>query len=64
MARARAPSLPGRTWSQRSAFSATFVLRGSMTISLAPRALAWLMRTAAAGHDTWGFVPQSKMQRA
>ena len=55
MARARAPSLPGRTRSQRSAFSAMLVLRGSMTMSLAPRALAWLIRMAAAGHDAWGL---------
>ena len=49
---------------KKTAFSATLVLRGSMTMSLAPRALAWLIRTAAAGHDTCGFVPHNKMQRA
>ena len=56
MARARAPSLPGRTRSQRSALSTTPARRGSMTMSVAPRALARLIRAASARLRSLGIV--------
>ena len=55
MARARAPSLPGRTRSQQSALSTTLALCGSMTMSLAPRAFARLIRMASVGCEAWGL---------
>ena len=63
MLRARAPSLPGRTRSQQSAFAASLFWRGSMTMSLAPLAFARLIRRAVVGAVDRGFTPQKSMQR-
>jgi hypothetical protein len=63
MPRASAPSLPGRTRSQQSAFAASLCWRGSMTISLAPLAFDRLIRRAVVGAVAWGLMPQKTMQR-
>ena len=64
MPRASAPSVPGRTRSHRSALPASAVPRGSMTISLAPSAVAWLIRIDMPGQVARGLKPHSRMQRA
>jgi hypothetical protein len=59
---ARAPSLPGRGRSQRSAEAARPARRGSITISLAPRFFASRAAVAWASQEVAGLKPHSRMQ--
>ena len=62
MARARASAVPGLRGSQRSAFSARSVLRGSTTMSFAPLFLASRISLPLGGWDATGLAPQTIIQ--
>jgi hypothetical protein len=64
IANAMAASVPGRTRTQQSAFTANPMRRGSTTISLAPLALASATFVAAASREVLGLWPQSNIQPA
>src|SRR3954471_9854013 len=58
--RASAASVPGRTRSQWSALAARPALRGSTTISFAPRATAATVLVAGGDRRDGGFVAQDQ----
>ena len=61
--RASAPSVPGRTWSHRSALFASPARLGSITSSVAPRAFAAVMSMPSVRKFPVGLAPQRTMPR-
>ena len=59
-----ATSLPGLNWRCFVAWRDSVWRRGSITISLAPRLVAFLMKVAATGWFTVGLAPMTQMTSA